>query len=78
MKNWLWFYILLLSSSIVFAQKPAHLKTPSDTLDPDPFVNVVQQSLGLFYADYANSNRYDSIITALKYTPGQILSLIHI
>jgi membrane-bound lytic murein transglycosylase D len=72
MKNWLWFYILLLSSSIVFAQKPAHLKTPSDTLDPDPFVNVVQQSLGLFYADYANSNRYDSIITALKYTPGQI------
>jgi membrane-bound lytic murein transglycosylase D len=61
-------------SSSVFGQKPAHLVRPSDSLDPDPFVNTVQQSLQLFFTEYANSNNYDSIITALNYTPGQIPS----
>lgn len=62
----------VLTASMIVAQKPAHLARPSDILDPDPFVNTVQQSLNLFYADYANSSKYDSIITALNYTEGQI------
>jgi len=70
--KWLISILLFLSSTIVLGQKPAHLVRPSDSLDPDPFVNTVQQSLNLFYADYANSNKYDSIITALNYTPGQV------
>jgi hypothetical protein len=61
--KWLISILLFLSSTIVLGQKPAHLVRPSDSLDPDPFVNTVQQSLNLFYADYANSNKYDSIIT---------------
>ncbi|MEY3682689.1 MAG: hypothetical protein RLZZ289_1223 [Bacteroidota bacterium] len=64
--------LLFFSCLFVYGQKPAHLIRPSDSLDPDPFVNAVQQSLNLFYADYANSNKYDSIITALNYAPNQI------
>ena len=69
-----WASLLLLFFTTVLAQsqKPAHLVRPSDTLDPNPFVNTVQQSLNLFYADYANTNTYDSIISALNYAPGQI------
>jgi membrane-bound lytic murein transglycosylase D len=69
-----WAYLLLLffTTAVVQGQKPPHLVRPSDSLDPDPFVNTVQQSLKLFYADYANTNSYDSIISALNYAPGQI------
>jgi hypothetical protein len=74
MMKWLSFLLLFSLSSSVFGQKPAHLVRPSDSLDPDPFVNTVQQSLQLFFTEYANSNNYDSIITALNYTPGQIPS----
>ena len=72
MMKWMHLSLLLFFVAVAFAQKPAHLVRPSDTLDPDPFVNTVQQSLNLFYADYANSQKYDSIISALNYTPGQI------
>jgi len=72
MMKWISFSLLILLSAVTIAQKPAHLVRPSDTLDPDPFVNTVQQSLNLFYADYANSQKYDSIISALNYSPGQI------
>ncbi|MFM6946482.1 MAG: LysM peptidoglycan-binding domain-containing protein [Flavobacteriales bacterium] len=72
MMKWIHLSLLLIYSAVAFAQKPAHLVRPSDTLDPDPFVNTVQQSLNLFYADYANTQKYDSIISALNYTPGQI------
>lgn len=72
MMKWISFSLLFLLTAVALAQKPAHLVRPSDTLDPDPFVNTVQQSLNLFYADYANSQKYDSIISALNYAPGQI------
>jgi membrane-bound lytic murein transglycosylase D len=72
MIKWLCFFVCLCTAGLFFGQKPAHLVRPSDSLDPDPFVNTVQQSLNLFYADYANANQYDSIITALNYSPGQI------
>jgi membrane-bound lytic murein transglycosylase D len=64
--------LLFFTTAIVQGQKPPHLVRPSDSLDPDPFVNTVQQSLKLFYSDYANTNSYDSIISALNYAPGQI------
>ena len=72
MMKWMQLSLLIFLSAVAIAQKPAHLVRPSDTLDPDPFVNTVQQSLNLFYADYANSQKYDSIISALNYAPGQI------
>ncbi len=54
------------------AQKPpAHRFRPWDTLNPEAFINTVEQSLKFFYNDYINDNKYDSIINALNYEPNQ-------
>jgi len=60
------------SFSLVFAQtKP---NTPA--LSEDQFVNVVEQSLALYYADYAKKNNesYESVIAKLNYQDGQVVS----
>ncbi|NBP75101.1 MAG: lytic transglycosylase domain-containing protein, partial [Crocinitomicaceae bacterium] len=64
---------LLLFSPVFFSfgQRPAHLVKPSDSLDTIAFINTVQQSLNLFYADYAADLTYDSIINSLNYEPNQ-------
>ena len=56
----------------VYSQKAAHLVKPGDTLNKDPFINTVEQSLRLFLTDYVNKNEYDSIIKALNYEPDHI------
>ena len=56
-------------SVAIFAQKPAHLVKPSDTLNKEAFINTVDQSLMLFYQDYASKQEYDSIIKVLNYEP---------
>lgn len=58
----------------VNGQVKPHLTRPSDTLNPDPFLNTVQQSLIFFYADYANSIFSDSVKKALNYEPSTIPS----
>lgn len=60
------FYLLLLLlclTKVVEAQKTLF----KDTLNPDPFLNTVAQSLQFFYADYAESKVSDSVIKALNY-----------
>ena len=64
-------FLLIINAFSFFGQKPSHLIKPSDSLNPNAFVNTVQQSLNLFYADYAADLAYDSIINALKYEPNQ-------
>ena len=64
--------ILILSSFLVvtsfgFAQKVSARAKSSDSLNAIPFINTIEQSLNLFYADYANQSNYDSIIAALNY-----------
>jgi len=63
--------LLIFPVFLSFGQRPAHLIKPSDSLDPIAFINTVQQSLNLFYADYAADLTYDSIINSLKYEPNQ-------
>ena len=65
------FLLLICNTFFFFGQRPSHLIKPSDSLNPNAFVNTVQQSLNLFYADYASDLAYDSIINALKYEPNQ-------
>jgi hypothetical protein len=55
-----------------FGQRPAHLIKPSDSLDPIAFINTVEQSLNLFYADYVNDKRFDSLINALTYESNDV------
>ena len=63
--------LLIFSTFFSFGQRPAHLVKPSDSLNSNSFINTVQQSLNLFYADYAADLTYDSIINSLKYEPDQ-------
>lgn len=54
------------------AQRPAHLVRPSDSLNTDAFINTVEQSLRLFYADYVGQKNYDSIMKVLNYESGTV------
>ncbi len=40
--------------------------------ESDRFLKMVEQSLNAFYADYANSTNYDSVMKALKYEANDI------
>jgi len=59
------FLVVLCSIKLMNAQKISY----KDTLNPDPFLNTIAQSLAFFYADYAQSSFSDSIKTALNYEP---------
>ena len=43
-----------------------------DTLVKDPFVEAVEQSLQMFYAEQAYNKNYDSVITALNYEANEV------
>ena len=45
---------------------------PNDSLNSSAFINTIEQSLNLFYSDYVNDTKYDSVINALNYEPGEI------
>lgn len=63
--------ILIFISFLGFSQPQSSGIKYSD----DQFVNVVEQSLAMYYAEYARSQNgnYDSIISALNYTDGQFV-----
>ena len=62
------FSIFLLGQ--IFAQLP-HSYNKND-LNPIAFINTVEQSLNLFYADYVNDKRFDSLINALTYESNDV------
>lgn len=64
------FALQLVESS--FAQKTNPFLGSFDTTHSEAFINTVQQSLQLFYSDYVNDTKYDSIINELNYEPGEI------
>lgn len=56
-------------------QQTAHYDwTAEDSLKGEAIIRTIEQSLDLFYADYANDRDYDSIIDALNYESGDIPS----
>jgi membrane-bound lytic murein transglycosylase D len=66
--------VVISAANLSYGQRTNVNSKPSDTLNAVAFINTVQQSLNLFYADYANDIKYDSIISALNYEPGQVPS----
>ena len=64
--------LFLINVLVGIGQKPSHLRNPNDSLKNEAFINTVEQSLKIFYADYVNDLSYDSIISSLKYEPGEI------
>lgn len=68
------FVIVLLNFISVLAYSQVKDTLKKTVLNPDPFINTVEQTLSAFYADVANQSNYDSIISALNYESGQIPS----
>jgi membrane-bound lytic murein transglycosylase D len=65
------FTFLLCYSTTVLAQP----KPGTTTLNSDQFVNVVEQSLAMYYAEYAKKqgDTYESVIASLNYADGQVV-----
>lgn len=71
MKIILLIYITVFTIGSALAQPKKVVPKLSD----DQFINVVEQSLALYYADYAEKSggNYDSIIASLNYDDGQVV-----
>ncbi len=69
------FIILLISLTILTVTGFSQPKTGDPVLSNDQFVNVVEQSLALYYAEYAQKQggSYESVIAALNYADGQVV-----
>ena len=72
MKYWL---ILVFSLSFIitsFSQTRKPKSAPKDSLSSEAFVQMIDETLNAFYAEYANQNDFDSIINALEFEPNDI------
>jgi membrane-bound lytic murein transglycosylase D len=66
-------FITLLNTQNSFAQR--RTKPPvKDTITGEVFIRIVDQSLSLYYDDFAKGLNYDSIVDALDYEAGTIPS----
>ena len=66
-------FITLLNTQNTFAQR--RTKPPvKDTITGEVFIRIVDQSLSLYYDDFAKGMNYDSIVDALDYEAGTIPS----
>lgn len=65
-------FLSFLLLNVSFGQQSNRSPKSSDSLNAEAFINTVQQSLQLFYADYINDTKYDSIINSLNYESGEI------
>lgn len=69
------FIVLLLSLTLSALSGFSQPKSNQPVLSDDQFVNVVEQSFALYYAEYAQKyeDNYESVIAALNYTDGQVI-----
>lgn len=58
--------------SLLMAQTPSYNWTKQDSIKGAALITTIEQSLDLFYAEYAESGNYDSIIAALNYEASDI------
>lgn len=72
MKYWLSVLVSLAALNNMFAQTRKPKPAPKDSLSSEAFINMIDETLNAFYADYASQSNFDSIINALEYEPNQI------
>jgi len=64
--------IAIFCLSLLMAQKPSYNWTKQDSLRGSALIATIEQSLDMFYAEYAEKGDYDSIIAALNYEANDI------
>jgi membrane-bound lytic murein transglycosylase D len=72
MQQLIGFLFISLFSLTAFSQVKRMDSTKLDSLNKEPFIQVVEQSLELFYKEISGRADYDSIINALNYEPGTV------
>ena len=72
MKYWLLLVFSLSLFSTSFSQTRKPKPAPKDSLSSEAFVQMIDETLNAFYAEYANNSNFDSIINALEYEPNYI------
>lgn len=66
-------FLMMFLLGTASAQLPVNFQRPSDTLNKEPFVNTVDQSVAMYLRELVGQGlNYDSIQKALNYTDGQI------
>jgi membrane-bound lytic murein transglycosylase D len=65
-------FVFFISLTSIYAQTRKPKPIPKDSLTSQAFLNVIENSLEQFYAEYANQSNYDSIINALEFEPNEI------
>lgn len=72
MKYWLSIIVSLAAIHAAFSQTRKPKPAVKDSLSSQAFVNMIDETLNAFYAEYASDTKFDSIIDALEYEPNQI------
>lgn len=72
MKYWLSIITSFVLFSSVWSQTRKPRPAVKDSISSQAFLDMIDQSLNAFYADYANQSNFDSIIDALEYEPNQV------
>ena len=72
MKYWLTVLVSIAALNSMFAQTRKPKPAAKDSLSSTAFINMIDETLNAFYADYANQSNFDSIIDALEYEPNQV------
>ena len=69
-----WLIILFISIGLGSVAQNLSL-SEKDSLNEIPFINTIEQSLNLFYAEYANDTNLDSLKKAIEENGGSILKV---
>ena len=72
MRAWLMILFISLGLGSVAQSSSDSVK---DSLNDIPFINTIEQSLNLFYAEYANDTNLDSLKKAIEENRGSILKV---
>ena len=62
---------IFIFQSALFGQTRQPKPAVKDEMSSEAFLKMVDETLMAFYAEHANSNKFDSIIDALEYEPNQ-------
>lgn len=70
------YWLSIITSIVLFSGVWSQTRKPKpalkDSISSQVFIDVIDQTLNAYYADYANQSNFDSIIDALEYEPNQV------
>lgn len=70
------YWLSIITSFVLFSGVWSQTRKPKpalkDSISSQVFIDMIDQTLNAYYADYANQSNFDSIIDALEYEPNQV------